>query len=321
MPGNVGSDLLFLAVFALYPSFFKKTKTIIILSVISFATMCFGKYLYLFNVIEQPVKFDGQRMIMVNYLFLTISALIITLVTFFYKKSVDDTGAELEEKNSELKNALALIKNQKAELEENLEEKIILLKEIHHRVKNNLQIITSLLDLQLADINDKQAQEKFTETKKRVTTIALVHEKLYQSSSLSAVNIKEYALKLIGDIASTYESGLVKVHKNIKIENIEVDIEKVVPIGIIINELITNAYKHVYIPSGEGSLAVLIKQEKENEIVLKIKSDGKDVDLNKINESKSLGMTLVKILAKQLNAEMTIKGEGGLDVELNFLNE
>lgn len=318
MPGNVGADLLFLAVFALYPSFFKKTKTIIILSVISFAIMCFGKYIYLFDVVEQPVQFDEKRMIMVNYVFLTISVSIITLVTFFYKKSVDDTGAELEEKNSELENALMLIQNQKAALEENLEEKTILLKEIHHRVKNNLQIITSLLDLQLGDINDEQAQEKFTETKKRVTTIALVHEKLYQSSNLSALNLKTYVQNLIKDISSAYETGEIKATKNINIQDLEVDIDKIVPIGIVINELITNAYKHSFIPNETGILDVKILKEHDNKMSLEVKSSGDNIELEKLNNSKSLGMTLVKILTKQLNGELHITKNKGLIVTIKF---
>lgn len=192
------------------------------------------------------------------------------------------------------------LKKAKVVIEESLEQKELLLKEIHHRVKNNLQVVSSLLDLQSRGIDDERALSTFMEGQNRVKAMALIHQKLYQNEDLATIDFAEYAEHLIKELASIYSSG-EDVETNFDSNGeTNFDIDTAIPLGLILNELISNAYKYAF-NEGEGSLNVSIESLGSGKHQLIVKDSGNglpnDFDLTK---AKSLGLRLVRRLSKQL---------------------
>jgi PAS domain S-box-containing protein len=198
-------------------------------------------------------------------------------------------------------------KRTEIEVQNSLNEKKNLLKEIHHRVKNNLQVICSLINLQSRVFKSKALKTQFEETQNRIKSMALVHEKLYQSESLSKINMAEHVQDLIADLRCSFGQRASNIDMNIEIaSNCLIEMDIAVPFGLIINELISNAFKHAFSPEDKGSIWVQAGVESEETIFLKIKDNGvglpQDFDFE---SSKTLGLILVKDLVEQL--EGTIK--------------
>ena len=194
-------------------------------------------------------------------------------------------------------------------IKESLYEKEVMLKEIHHRVKNNLQIISSLLELQSMQIKEDETKYIFMDSQSRVKSMALVHEKIYQSEDLSSINYREYIDQLAEYLFTSY--NLPHVNYSIDSEEIQLPIDAAIPAGIIINELISNSLKHAF-PSGKkGTVSVELKNS-GNHVKLAVMDNGigfkKDIDLSK---SKSLGLELVYALIQQLNAKVEIETKNG----------
>jgi len=178
------------------------------------------------------------------------------------------------------------------------EEKELLLKEIHHRVKNNLQVVSSLLDLQSKKADDGE-KAALAEGQSRVRAMALIHEKLYQSKSVSEINFEEYCTQLSQQISQLFPNGK-SVNCHIEVIDVSLDIDTAIPVGLILNELITNAYKYAF-PEGGGSLKISAKKGEENGYILRVEDDGKGLPENfDWRKSKSLGLRLVNRLARQL---------------------
>lgn len=201
------------------------------------------------------------------------------------------------------------------QIKESLAEKEILLKEIHHRVKNNLQIINSLLSLHSSRTDDSQLTSIFRESQNRVHSMALVHDKLYRSENIARINFGEYIQDLVQYLHGAYRTQNHHVKLIFQIENISLDIDAAIPCGLVLNELISNAFKHSF-PVSEGSMPedgdfyikVDLHLEDEGLICLQVANNGvlapKDLDLQ---TPRSLGLQLVKTLTNQL--EGTIKFE------------
>ncbi|MGA9382063.1 MAG: PAS domain S-box protein, partial [Phormidium sp.] len=170
-----------------------------------------------------------------------------------------------------------ITERKKAEIEirTSLKEKEILLKEIHHRVKNNLQVISSLLKLQSSYIKDEEALALFTESYNRVRSMALIHEKLYQSKGLARIDAVDYILDLTDNLFRSYNVATSSVKLNLQVEHIELDIDTAIPCGLIINELVSNSLKYAFIPKEKGELFIKFSQQEErNEITLVISDNG-----------------------------------------------
>jgi two-component sensor histidine kinase len=201
-----------------------------------------------------------------------------------------------------------VISEQRAKTQLSLEEKNTLLKEVHHRVKNNLQIIISILDLQNLKSNDEKLSQILLQGQNRIQSMALVHQQLYQSESINDISIKKYLEDLITHISSLNSNKNIKF--NIQTNNIKFKINTAVPLGLITNELITNIYKHAFDVNQIGSVTLEIAQIDKHYYKLIIKDSGKgfpkDFDINKIN---SLGLKLVQILTKQLKGKLEIKNK------------
>jgi two-component sensor histidine kinase len=202
-------------------------------------------------------------------------------------------------------------------------EKEILLKEVHHRVKNNLQIISSLLNLQSKSIKDKDSLEKFEETQNRVRAMALVHEKLYESKESSKINFKEYINAFIEAVNRSYNISeeRVSLHTDISIKDSFLKIDTAIPCALILNELVSNCFKHAFPKEKKGNIYLNVSKLK-NEYIIEVTDDGIGIigDMN-LKESTSLGLQLVAMLVEQINGDMTILSQKGTTFIIKFKAE
>jgi PAS domain S-box-containing protein len=216
-------------------------------------------------------------------------------------------------------------KRVEAEIKSSLHEKEVLLKEIHHRVKNNLQIISSLLNLQSTYIKDPDALEKFKESQLRVKSMALIHEKLYGSKDLSKIDFKEYMESLISYLNSTYNvtSSKVKTHIDVDVKGRLFKIDTAIPCGLIINELISNSFKYAFPNDEEGNIYLkfyYLKSDKTGDHFRMIAEDNgvgmpKDIDFR---ETLTLGMQLINTLTDQLDGTIELDDSNGTKFTLDF---
>lgn len=203
-----------------------------------------------------------------------------------------------------------LLKQQKADISSKNEEKEIMLKEIHHRVKNNLQVVNSLLRFQARNITDKNVSDIFEIVQNRVLSMAMLHEKMYLSDDLKHISSNEHFTELIKGLIDNYTVGK-HINLNLDIDDIPIDISVLTPLGLIICELITNAVKYGFVNKNEGEIKVSLKQLPTKKIELIISDNGIGYNSNDINEG--LGTKLVRIYVKQLKGkldEITQKGTG-----------
>lgn len=193
-----------------------------------------------------------------------------------------------------------------------LKEKEVLLKEIHHRVKNNLQVISSLLNLQARYLSDPDAREIFSESQNRVLSIALIHEKLYQSADLSHVNFTEYASTLLDNLFHTYNAVDREIASAIDVGAVQLPIDLAIPCGLIVNELATNSLKHAFPAGRAGTLQVVLKQRGADRLELLVGDDGIGLPMGlDPRKTQSFGLNLVFTFAEQLEATVDITRDGG----------
>ena len=203
------------------------------------------------------------------------------------------------------------------EIERSLREKDVLLREVHHRVKNNLQIVSSLLNLQGLRVGDDEVLDVLKESQGRIKVMAMIHEHLYQSESLARINFREYVERLVNDIVISYGAGVRTV---IEVDDIKPDIDTAIPLGLMINELVTNSVKYAF-PDGTGTIAVSIKVE-DGRAVLVVADDGvglpEDIDPE---GTDTLGLMLVRILTQQLDGTLNIRRDHGTEFRIGFKME
>lgn len=204
-------------------------------------------------------------------------------------------------------------------INKSLKERESLLKEIHHRVKNNLQIIASLLYLQSGKFENEDYKKVLEEGQGRVRSMALIHQKLYENEDLKNIPFDEYLMELVTEIRSSFGPEMKKVSIDINAKNIEFDIDTAIPLGLIVNEMATNAFKYAFNNLDSGSFSISIHQS-EGEYVIKIQDDGQgipeSVDIRKV---KSLGLRLVRMLSQQLEADFHFETGNGTSFELKFV--
>jgi len=194
-------------------------------------------------------------------------------------------------------------------------EKTAMLKEIHHRVKNNLQVVNSLLKLQSRDIEDENVVAMFKEAQNRVLSMALLHEKMYRSDNLQHIDVQDHITLLVEDLLKTYVVGK-DINSEINVKDIVIGIRTLVPLGLIINEIITNALKHAFKGREKGGIKVHLKQLKGTTYEMIIGDDG--VGLKEKNESKGIGTKLIQIFTKQLNGSLELLEQPGSVFKLTF---
>jgi two-component sensor histidine kinase len=203
------------------------------------------------------------------------------------------------------------VQKQKIQLADQSNKLELMMKELHHRVKNNLQIVSSLLSLQSYRLHDVEAVAAMNESKQRVQAMSLIHQRLYKSDMLTSVNIKEYITDLTSSLMAAYGYQADDFELQLNIEKELMDVEKALPIGLILNEVITNAFKYAYKDIAAPSLHISL-QEKDGQVQLAVKDNG--VGINAANWNKktgSFGKQLIGSLCKQLRAQQQVSGEGG----------
>ncbi|WP_052309950.1 histidine kinase N-terminal 7TM domain-containing protein [Methanocella arvoryzae] len=225
-------------------------------------------------------------------------------------------GEELKRSHESLQAEMWERKKAEEQIRHSLQEKEVLLKEIHHRVKNNLQIISSLLSLQ-AGTSSKESAAAFTESQNRIRSMALIHEKLYQSSNLSRIDFGGYVSGLMSHLVKSYAPG-PGISVDIDIEDIALDIDLAIPCGLIINELASNSLKYAFKDGRQGN--ILIRMEKTGSLyTLTVGDDG--VGLPRIldfRDSPSLGLQLVNTLVDQLEGTIELGQDTGTTFKITF---
>jgi len=203
-------------------------------------------------------------------------------------------------------------------LEQGIDEKELLLREVHHRVKNNLTIISSFLNLQSYQTDDKMAIEMLSESKNRVHSMALVHENLYQNDNLTSIDFAEYTGKLIGDLMRSHGSRCRDVRVTTDIDDISLSLDTLIPCGLIMNELINNSFKYAVGDTPDPEIRIMLKG-KDNKVTLTVGDNGpglpEDEDLK---ASKSLGLKIVASLVKQLKGQVEIDRTRGTEFNISF---
>ncbi len=209
-------------------------------------------------------------------------------------------------------------KEAEARLKASLAEKDVLLKEVHHRVKNNMQIISSLLNLQLKKITDTRTRAELNATRNRIRSMGLIHARLYQSQDLTRINFAEYIEEFSRQLASLYDLDPKRIRMALDIDAVFLEVDVAIPCGMIVNELLTNALKYAFPGERTGEVAVRLRADGER-MVLSVADDGvgmpPDIDLDRV---ETLGLQLVRGLAQQIGGTVTIDRNGGTRVQIRI---
>jgi PAS domain S-box-containing protein len=224
--------------------------------------------------------------------------------------------AELGVLNADLEER---VRARTAQLTTALKERDVLLQEVRHRVKNNLQVISSLINLQIRKLVDRASRSGLEECRARVEAIALIHEKLYKSSDYARVPFSDYAKSLAGNIFHATGVSPANITLGVDVESISLPVDKAIPCGLILNELITNALKHAFPDGRNGSVRVELSKTSGGEVQLAVSDDGIgltcDIDPR---TSSTLGMQLVSTLVQQLDGELDVIRRDGMAFRITF---
>ncbi|UXX78649.1 hypothetical protein N7E81_14910 [Reichenbachiella carrageenanivorans] len=230
-----------------------------------------------------------------NALIAGVIALLV-IITLVYRSERIKTrkNQEIEEKNSLI--------------EKSLQEKESLLKEIHHRVKNNLQVISSLLNMQSRTTENEEILDAFQQGQSRVRAMSLIHQKLYQTDNLSEIDFQEYTSQLIDQLSTLYTGNKDDITTEVRANDIKLDIDTAIPLGLILNELISNSFKYAFKNVSHGKIKVDMERLADGKIQLAISDNGQGLpsDFN-LEATKTLGLKLVNILTKQLKGKLAYK--------------
>ena len=202
-------------------------------------------------------------------------------------------------------------KQAEEQIKTSLREKEVLLKEIHHRVKNNLQVICSLLNLQSGYVRDPEALALFRESESRIRSMAMIHEKLYQNQSLSRVDFAEYLSSLGSLLFTTYVANPGAVRLTTHLDPVFLDIDTALPLGLIVNELVSNSLKYAYPEGRSGVVELTLKAGPENQFTLSVRDEGLGLPAGfDVKNTDTLGLHLVSILSAQLGATLSVESNG-----------
>jgi len=222
--------------------------------------------------------------------------------------------SDLNRTTSSLKMEIKEREKAEEQIKKDLLEKNTLLQELYHRTKNNMQVISSMLKMEARRSNNKDLQTSFKEITGKINTMALVHQKLYQAKDLSRINLKEYIVDLIQLITRSYSTQARNVSFQYDLEDIFVLIDTVMPLGLVLNELISNVFKHAFPDNAKGILKIVLKLGSENAILLSLKDNGIGIpDDLELRESKSMGLqTMFSLIEHQLLGSVEYEVENGL---------
>lgn len=275
-----------------------KAKNRHIAATVKFETVQKEKELLLIKQ-QNDIQKNTNKYQKIGLIFLTISLLSVFL---FLRKTISDKK---------------IITTQKTQSEKALQEKNILLKEVHHRVKNNLQVINSILDIQNSKIEDERFNKILEEGQNRIQSMALIHQQLYQSDTIVDISMEQYIKELVDNIARFNIDK--KIDFTTLANEIKFKINTSIPLGLIINELITNIYKHAFKKKGKGEVIIGINKITTHQYKLIVKDNGKGFPKNfDFENTDSLGLKLINILTKQLKGEVICNNDNGAKCVITF---
>lgn len=201
-------------------------------------------------------------------------------------------------------------------LDQELKEKALLLKEIHHRVKNNLSIISSLINLQMERVKDDYHRTLFAEHRDKINSIALIHELVYKSKDFSEINLKTYIEEISSNLASVYRSSKKELILESNVENVVVDINYALPLGLIINEVMTNSFKHAFRDKADAKISIVLTKEKRL-VRFSIGDNGSGLN-QETKREESLGMEILKGLIEQIGGRYFFSNDQGTLFSMEF---
>jgi len=255
------------------------------------------------TILFQNEKITQQRKTQTLYTVLVGLLAFILFGLFYYYKKRQKRNQELLALNTQLD-----IKNKQNEL---------LLKEIHHRVKNNLELVKSLISLQSAQMEDSPTKEAMMASQNRVQSMGIIHQKLYQGENLGSIEMKDYFLNLGEGILDSFNAE-DKVKIECAMDNLELDVDTAVPIGLIVNELLTNALKYAFPEDKNGTIQISLSQSTPEILILKVADNGVGKENGLAHKGTGFGSQLIQLLTQQLNGKMIEKIEKGTSVEFQF---
>jgi two-component sensor histidine kinase len=211
---------------------------------------------------------------------------------------------------------LKLLKSRQ-KLQESLDEKETLLREIHHRVKNNLQVVSSLLNMHVRKVTDPDSKKILEEGSDRLMAMSLIHKNLYPHSNLNTISLDDYLFKLSHQLFDNYQLSYTKVNLTTELDKIDVDIDKLIPIGLIVNELISNAMKHAFNEESDAQISIKLRYAENKEIELEVSDNGQGIATNwREKETDSIGMKLITIFSEKLKSKLSVQNDNGTKIKL-----
>ncbi|MBC7572302.1 MAG: sensor histidine kinase [Spirosoma sp.] len=241
----------------------------------------------------------------------------IAFILFRNNRQKQKANTVLQGKNEEIEKTVAQLKTAQVTLAAKNAENELLLKEIHHRVKNNLEVVSSLLALQAAQISDPNVQEVMRASQNRVHSMGIIHQKLYQGSNLAVIEMRDYFINL-GQ--STLDSFGMDNHIQISypMPELELDMDTAIAVGLITNELLTNALKYAFVDRESGTLTISLTEPDTNNLLLQIGDNGIGKPLGQAATGTGFGTQLVDLLTRQLDGMLTYENQNGTLVKLCF---
>jgi len=226
---------------------------------------------------------------------------------------------EVLQRTSALQQSFEQLQAKETQLRRSLAEKEILLKEVHHRVKNNLQVISSLLRMQGTAMSDLKARNALQESQRRVLSMALVHERLYGSQEMTQIDFAEYAKQLVNELFETYQDGRVGLSNQFDGTLVLLDVGQAIPCGLILNELVTNALKYAYPEGRSGEIVIKLEENGLGRVKLIVSDQGVGLPEGlDWKTSKTMGLPIVEVLAKQIGGTLSVQSRPGTTFTLDF---
>ncbi len=265
------------------------------------------------------VEKEKQQRIIIYASFLGVFIVIVLLYVRY--RSKQQANKRLSAAYTTLEQKNIIIEDKTKKLQESLSERELLLKEIHHRVKNNLQVISGLLELQKEELIEEGSKAAFDEGQSRVKSISLIHQNLYQNENLGSVRFKTFVNELIGQVKDVFESADYKMNVKTEMTDDVLDIDTAVPLGLIINELLTNSYKYATVKGKIGTIKITLHDKKNGNFELNYSDSGPGIKEGvNFDTAASLGLRLIKGLAGQLGGGTNYKNENGSVFTIWFKN-
>ncbi|MFN6945867.1 MAG: sensor histidine kinase [Cytophagaceae bacterium] len=295
IPHSLNADGLYLVFLVIIFAIYNNIRVIVGLTVVVVAILLFWHIGAHLNLFQPTNTFQGNQLLYLEIIYTVMMVVLLLIALLTFRKSATDYQNELSH---------------------NLHEKDMLLREVHHRVKNNLQMIVSMLGLQQDGAHSKEALDVINDVKARVVAMSIIHNKLYANKDLQQVELGGYITELANLLYDMNKGKAIALEKKIEVENYRTGLEFSIPLGLIITEVVSNSIKHAFAP-GQPVMVEILGKRNGDYFVISIRDNGSGLDTSTI-QSEGLGFMLINILCKQIQAEMTRTNDNGLVTTISF---